>query len=264
MEIKFTKVDYQDFHNLTFSIPETGICGITGKGKTTLLNLISGTLKTEGTITFAGEILSNKTRLSITKKIGFIDYLFQNKYNKTTIEEYMNYMISYYKLNMKDPTKKIVDSLKIANLKQEYLKRNINTLSTSEKKLFQIALCLITNPKVILLDEPFINLDTKNQKKLFRLLTQLNEKYKITIVIASHDSEMLYRYTNHLIILKNYKILKEGNTKSLYENVKYLLKEKIEVPDIVLFTYKAKINKKIKIDYHRDIRDLIKDIYKHV
>lgn len=264
MEIKLNKVNYKNFHNLTFKIPNEQICGITGPGKTTILNLLTGRLAVEGEITYDRELLSAKNKLIITKKIGLVEQNFENQYSKTTIEEYMNYMILYYRLNMKNPEKKITDSLKIVNLKKEYLKREIVTLSTSEKKLFQIAVCLITNPKAILLDEPFINLDSKNQKKLFRLLTGLNEKYNINIIIASNDSEILYRYTKHLVILKNNKVLREGNSKDIYENVKFLIREKLEIPDIVLFTYKAKNNKKVKIDYHQDIRDLIKDIYKHI
>lgn len=264
MEIEFKEIEYKDFQKLSFQIPENEITGITGLGKTTILQLITGKYMMKGKALYQKENLSNKNRITITKQISLIESIFENKYGKSTIEEYMTYMIYYQKLKMKDPKKKIIDSLKIAGLDKTYLTRNITTLSVSEKKRFQLSISLVTNPRAILLDEPFINLDTKNQKKLFRLLTQLNEKYKISIVIASHDSEMLYRYTKHLIILKNHKVIKEGNTKEVYEEVEDLQKEDIEVPDIVLFTYKAKKDKKVKIEYHRDIRDLIKDIYKHI
>jgi hypothetical protein len=59
-------------------------------------------------------------------------------------------------------------------------------------------------------------------------------------------------------------ILIEGNTKEVYEKVDFLKENRIPLPEIVEFTYSAKKQKKAKIDYHRDIRDLIKDIYKHV
>ena len=62
----------------------------------------------------------------------------------------------------------------------------------------------------------------------------------------------------------NDKILKEGNTFDILTNVNYLKKNKIDIPDIVEITYLALKNKKVKIDYHKDIRDIIKDIYKHV
>ena len=264
MEIKFTKVNYQKFHNISFEIPENEITGIYRTNSDSILDLLMGKVNYDGTINFGEKILSNKNKLSLIKKISIVENTFQNKYSKTTIEEYMTYMFEYYKFDIKDPRKKIIDSLKIVDLKDNYLTRNITTLSTSEKKLLQIAISLINNPKIIILEEPFTNLDTKTEKKIFRLLTQLNEKYKICIIITSKDSEILYKYTKHLIIFKNNKVLKEGNSKEIYENVKFLLKEDIEIPDIVLFTYKAKTEKKVNIDYHRDIRDLIKDIYKHV
>ena len=176
----------------------------------------------------------------------------------------MEFIIKYYKLTIKDPNKKILDSLKIVGLSNDYLEKNITSLSNSELKLIQLAISLLSNPDIILLDEPFINLDTKNEKKILVLLNKLKDHYKKTIVIASHDSNMLYKYTSKIIIIKNNKILIEGKTKEVYEKVAYLIRNKIEIPDIVMFTYKAKHDKNIHIDYHRDIRDLIKDIYKHV
>ena len=109
--------------------------------------------------------------------------------------------MQYYKLNIKDPQKKLEDSLKIVGLNPKYLNRNISTLSTSEKKLLQIATALLSNPELILLDDPFINLDNKNGKKLARLLDQLNDRFNISIVIATNDSEILYQYTKKLILL---------------------------------------------------------------
>jgi hypothetical protein len=75
---------------------------------------------------------------------------------------------------------------------------------------------------------------------------------------------MLYKYTNNLIILKNNKVVIEGDTYTIINRVDFLKRHSIEVPDIVKLTYLAKKKKKVKIDYHKDIRDIIKDIYKHV
>ena len=138
------------------------------------------------------------------------------------------------------------------------------TLSSSEKKLLQIAIALLANPTILLLDEPFINLDLKSQKKLQRLLLKLKERYHKTIVIASHDSNLLYTFTEMMIFLKNNAILRKGSTEDLYQNVNFLMRYHYEIPDIVLFTYKVKTTKNIRLEYHKDIRDLIKDVYRHV
>ena len=182
----------------------------------------------------------------------------------TTVEEHIMFFIQYHKLSIKDPDKKIKDSLKIVGLNSKYLTRNISSLSSSEKKLLELATVLLINPKILLLDEPFINMDNKNEKKLARLLDQLNDRFNINVVIASSDSSILYKYTKKVILLKDNKVFIEGDTKEVYSNVELLKKNNFDIPEIVEFVYLAKNKKNVKIDYHRDIRDLIKDIYKHV
>ncbi len=264
MEIKFKDVEYNDFHDLNFTISNSDITGIFGRGKTQLLRLIDAIDIATGKITY-DDIELNKNNLNeIRRKISIVEQEFQKQLFLNTVKEHMEFIIKYYKLTIKDPNKKILDSLKIVGLSNDYLEKNITSLSNSELKLIQLAISLLSNPDIILLDEPFINLDTKNEKKILVLLNKLKDHYKKTIVIASHDSNMLYKYTSKIIIIKNNKILIEGKTKEVYEKVAYLIRNKIEIPDIVMFTYKAKHDKNIHIDYHRDIRDLIKDIYKHV
>jgi energy-coupling factor transporter ATP-binding protein EcfA2 len=137
-------------------------------------------------------------------------------------------------------------------------------LSSSEQKLVQLAISLISNPDIIILEEPFISLDMKNEKRLIMLLQKIKEQYNKTIIFVSNNTDILYKYTNHIIITKNKKILIEGPTDEVFQRVDYLKRNKIEIPEIVEITYLAKKNKQVKIDYHKDIRDIIKDIYKHV
>ncbi len=264
MEIKLTNVTYEKLKKINIKIVEDGITGITGEGSKELLKILKGNLENKGTISYNKEKLVPKNIQQLTKQISYIPSIFINNYNKKTIEEYMTYMIYYNKLNIKNPRKKIIDSLKIVDLKEDYLTRIITTLSTSEMQKFKIAIALITNPKVILIEDPYINLDINNRNRIYRLLTQLNEKYKITIVIASNNSDLLYKYTKNIIILKDYQLIKQGLTKEVYEYVDLLLENDIELPDIITLAYKIKKNKDIHIDYHRDLRDLIKDIYKHI
>jgi len=264
MEIKVQKLSYKDLKDLTFTIEDKQITGITGSGKSSLLKLLNGIVQGKGIIKYNNERKTLKNKRGLVKKVSLIKTTFENTFFCNTVEEHLIYFMQYYKLNIKDPQKKLEDSLKIVGLSPKYLSRNISTLSTSEKKLLQIATALLSNPELILLDDPFINLDNKNEKKLARLLDQLNDRFNISIIIATNDSEILYQYTKKLILLENNTILLEGNTKEVYENVKFMREHNFEIPDIVMFTSIAKQEKNVKIDFHRDIRDLIKDIYKHV
>ena len=81
---------------------------------------------------------------------------------------------------------------------------------------------------------------------------------------VSLSSNKLYKYTNRIIFVKNNHTILEGDTAETYTRVDFLKRHSFSIPDIVEMTYKAKRTKGIKIIYHKDIRDLIKDIYKHV
>ena len=104
----------------------------------------------------------------------------------------------------------------------------------------------------------------KEEKKLFFLLNRLKEKYHKTIIFNTNNANQLYKYSEYLLLIKNKQIILEGPTKEIYLKVDYLTKKGFEIPEIIKFTYLAKKRKKVKIDYHEDIRDIIKDIYKHV
>ena len=141
--------------------------------------------------------------------------------------------------------------------------RDLITLSSSEKRLIELSISLLSNPELIIVEEPFLGLDFKKEKEIYSLYQKMKEKYKKTIVFISDDTTMLYKYTDNMIITKNNKIIVEDTTSNVFQRVDFLKKNSIEVPEIVLITYLAK-KKEIKIDYHKDIRDIIKDIYKHV
>ena len=96
------------------------------------------------------------------------------------------------------------------------------------------------------------------------LFSRLKEQFKKTIIIVTNDSNILYKYTDELILVKKNRIFLTGKTQNIYKRVDFLRKNGFEIPEIVEFTYLAKKKKKIKLDYHKDIRDIIKDIYKHI
>lgn len=261
MELKFINYEYKD-KNISFEIESGKIIGITGQDSSELLDVIALKTLHKGQLTINNIKINKENIREYRKKIVLIkDHINSSQHS------IINIMIDYIKrlnLNIKDPFKKITDSLRIVELDENILTRNIETLSSSEKKLFQIALCLLSNPEIIILDNPFKSLDKANEKKAIMLLQRLKDQFKKTIIIYSEDSNILYKYTNNMLFIKNDEILLSGKTDELYLRVDYLKKNKFEIPDIVQFTYIAKKKYQVKIDYHKDVRDIIKDIYKHI
>ncbi len=200
---------------------------------------------------------------AIKRQMVVVSKQMKDNIHEETIEHLMMEYMKQRDIYPRNLSKKIKDSMRIVGLPESILERGIYTLSTSEQKLVQIAISLLSNPDMILLEEPFQVLDLKNRKKIMMILKKIKDQYKKTIVILSTDPECLLKETDHLIIIKNHKVLLEDKTLEIYKQVDFLKKHRVELPDIIEFTYLARKMKNIKIDYYKDIRDIIKDIYKH-
>lgn len=237
----------------------TGIIGKSGSGKTTLIDLISGLLNTS-----SGIIKYDKKETIDLKNIG---YCFQNSksqffYDTVKKEIESSAIINNYRVNELD--KRINDVLKIVKLKQDILSKNPSDLSQSEAKKLALANILIYNPKLIILDEPTIGLDSNSKEELVRLLKMLKNKYKKTIIIVSHDLNFLHRIVDNVITLYNGEVVINGPKYEVFNDTKRLKKYGLLPPYIMMFSNKVYTKKGIKIGYRDEINDLIKDIYRNV
>lgn len=263
MEIEFIDYKYNE-NELSFTIKDKEINGILGKDYHDLVNIIKLKKDYHGTVNVNGDKLSKEEIIKYNRKISIVPYEFAYNSFCETVCDLMKYEIKRKNIKLKNSEKKIKDSLVIVGLDEVLLDRKINTLSISEQKIVQLAISLISNPEVIIIEDIFKCLDKNWEKKIIMLLQKIKEQYSKTIVLASDTSEEIYKYTTNLIIFKNDKILATGNTYEIMQRVDFLKKNRISIPKIVEFTYLAKKRKNIKIDYHKDVRDIIKDIYKHV
>ncbi len=182
-----------------------------------------------------------------------------------TVYQYMKSKIFENILDIRDYRKKIYDSLKIVGLSENYLDKRVLKLSKIELQWVNFAIGLFSNPDIIVLNRVFHSLDIKNTKKLISLLSQLTEKYHKIIIICTNDAEVVYKYTKRAIIIKDNELLLSGLSENIFQdNFELLLKNNISIPKTIEFSYLANTKKNIKLGYFKDIRDLIKDIYKKV
>ena len=263
MEMKLENIRTNDWEFST-ELSSENIIGITGPEYEELLEILRLETLPEGNITMNETVVTPENHLDYYKTISIIEKEFHKINYLNTIKEHMDYIINYYHLQIKNIEKKEKDSLKIVGLDKSLLDRNITTLSSSEKKKVQIAISLLRNPDVIILDDPFRGLDNKSRKKIMTVLNKLKDQFQKLIIIGTMDADVLYQNTTKMLFVKNKRIFLESSTEEGYERVDYLKRNGFNIPDRVLFTYKAIKKKKVKINYHKDIRDIIKDIYKHV
>ena len=153
-----------------------------------------------------------------------------------------------------------LDMLNEFNLEKDFLDKRVNELSHSELKLLKYMLMVISNKSIIVVDEPFLDLDYGNKKKIVLLFNRLIKEKK-TIIISSMDSNIIYSLCKKVLFI-NSKDYYYGDINS-FKDKKLLKKYQVEMPNIVKFIELAQ-NKGIKLKYSFDIRDLIKDVYRNV
>ena len=155
----------------------------------------------------------------------------------------------------------VSDAIKVLDLPSNFLDKKISELSITEKIYLNLLRNISKIDRIIVFKNIFLGLDLNNQKKYIKLINYLKENY--IIFITSDDVNVLYRLSDFAIISTKRTIRYDSNEK-IYTNVKDLLKLKLDVPVLSYITYKAKEEKNINLFYRKDVRDTIKDIYKHV
>ncbi len=155
---------------------------------------------------------------------------------------------------------KAIEIIKDFNLDNTFLDKKINELSHSELKILKYILLIISNKKIIIIDEPFMDLDYQNKKRIILLIKSLIKGRK-TVIVGSIDSNIIYSLCKKVLFIKENDYYYDDI--KVFSNIKVLDKYNVMMPDIVRFILLAK-NKNIKLNYSYDIRDLIKDVYRNV
>lgn len=206
-ETKVTALD-----NVSFKVNKgefVAITGSSGSGKSTLLHLIGGVDRpTSGKVFIDNkdiyEMSNDNLAIFRRRQIGLV-YQFYNLIPVLNIEENIKLPLQ---LDNREPKKEDMDNmLKMLGLTSRRLHLP-NELSGGQQQRTSIGRALITNPAIILADEPTGNLDSKASEEIIDILKISNEKYKQTIIMITHDLE-LAKEADRIIKLEDGKIVKE-------------------------------------------------------
>lgn len=284
MEIKFNDVSYtynvnsplkkEALKHINLSFEEgkvTSIIGRSGSGKTTMAELMNALLfPTEGTIEIGHFLLTskgvkkNKKINDLRVNIGLVFQLPEEQFFNITVKDEISFGMKYFNYKTKDINKRVSDALKMVGLNDDYLERNPLTLSNGEKRKVAIASIIAFNPKIIILDEPTIGLDFESKKNLIQLIRKLKMRLNKTIIVISHDVELVHTISDHIIVLDNGDIITQGDKYTVFKQEELLEQYGLKVPKIIEFSNMVYRRKGIKIGYRDEMNDLIKDIYRYV
>ena len=199
--------------NVSFSVEKgefVAIVGASGSGKSTLLHLIGGVDRpTSGKVFIDGkdiyELDDDKLAIFRRRQVGLV-YQFYNLIPILNVEENITLPLD---LDNRKPNKEYLNSL-IKLLGLESRKNHLpNELSGGQQQRTSIGRALVTNPTIILADEPTGNLDSKSSDEIVELLRKSNKEYKQTIIMINHNMEIA-KCADRIIQIEDGKIVKEG------------------------------------------------------
>lgn len=264
MEIILNNLSSNKISNLNVIFSENRITSLIGNndsGVREIFNLIIGLDKIiDGEIKFDKKMLDKaSSKKKINEMINQIYYLNENSikqlFNINIKEDIKFYLDKYDK-------EKLNKMLKTFNLDNSLLLKNYSELSSSELKKILLIIGLLSTKKIIILDNPTLNLDAKSIQTLVKLLKQFKRENKI-IILSSYNTDFLLEVSDNIVVVDNKKIINQGNKFEIFSNEKLMEKVNLKVPDVISFSNAVKEIKNIKIGYRDNINDLLKDIFRY-
>ncbi len=259
MAIKMTKPTIQT-ENLSFTYPDgtvalqninieigkgerVAIVGSNGAGKSTLFLHFNGISKpTKGVIKIDGQIMSYKKDdlMEIRRKVGLV---FQNPddqlFAPTVVED-----VAFGPMNLglsdEEVDERVEEALKMVGM-SGMEKKAPHHLSGGQKKRVAIAGILAMRPEIMVLDEPTTGLDPEGVEQVMEILYTLNQE-DMSIIIASHDVEMVTQFADKIFVLHDGEIIAQGTPVQIFNNYEVLQKAHLRPPKAAELLYLLKNN----------------------
>jgi molybdate transport system ATP-binding protein len=206
------KVQLESFMlDANFSIPDRGITvvfGPSGSGKTTLLRVIAGLEKSDKGLLKIGDSVWQKGEDFLATHKRQIGYVFQDAalFDHLDVKGNLNFVIKRAIGLKEDFIESIHNLLEIKTL----LNRKTTQLSGGERQRVAIARALLTNPKILLLDEPLSALDLKRKNEILPYLDSIHNDLEIPILYVTHSQDEMSRLADHLLLIEDGNIVGSG------------------------------------------------------
>ncbi len=228
----FQKVkEKQAVKQVSFAVQKGEIFGIVGEsgcGKSTLLKVLSGLFEAqEGSVSVQGKPLwgeKKEKRKAGRKKTG-IQMVFQDPYTSLNPAKKVGWILEEpLRLNTtlteEERKERVIRILEETELPEDAANRYVAELSGGQRQRVAIAAALITNPELVLLDEPVSALDVTVQAQILELLLRLQKEHHLTYVFVSHDMAVVRKICDRVMVMKDGKVVECGATEELFLNPK--------------------------------------------
>jgi len=226
-------------HEISFIVSEgekVSLIGPNGAGKSTLLLNIAGLQESKqrkGRIKIGGIELNDKNIYGIREKIGFVFQDPNDQLFSTSVFDDVAFGLINYLNKKRDPRARDIKFIE-GRVKESLEKVNLKNvenempyfLSFGEKKLAALATVLSYDPEILILDEPSSNLDPSNRDNFIELLKRFDK----TIIVATHDLDLAYDFSERAIVLNGGRIVFDGNAREVLKDKDFLNANNLALP----------------------------------
>lgn len=193
-------------------LQKLAVSGETGSGKSTLLRIIAGLAQPDsGEVIFNGERVEGPAEKLVP---GHDEIAYLSQYFELQKFLRVEQVLSYSNVLDDSEAERLYRICRIDHL----MEHKTDQLSGGERQRIALARLLSTSPKMLLLDEPFSNLDLSSKNIIKAVIEDVIEQYEITCILVSHDPQDVLSWAEHIIILRNGKIIQKGTPKEIYYN----------------------------------------------
>lgn len=265
IEIKDLNFKYKNniiLDNISFEVKKgkwINITGTSSSGKTTIVKVIAGLIKYDGEIKINGIILDKDNIRGIRSICGFVFENPSNQFIMDTVESELAFILENLNYNPQDIKTRIDEVLELIGIKH-LINSNPISLSGGEAQKVLLALALVGNPLILVLDEAFSYLDMYDKNKILNTLYILKETKNLTIINITSDLEETL-YGDYITILDKGKVILSGKTKEVLKEEETITSLGLEMPFIVDLSNKLKFYNLLN-DIKLDMEEMVISLWK--
>jgi energy-coupling factor transport system ATP-binding protein len=248
MAITFQKVGYQypQIQQQKWAISQidllieptkefVAVIGHTGSGKSTLIQHMNALLTpTTGQLkVFEHEVAKGKPLSPIRKRVGMVFQFPEYQLFEETVERDIMFGPLNFGVSKEDATTKAAEVLAVVGMDESFLSRSPFSLSGGQMRRVAIAGILAMEPDILVLDEPTVGLDPAGQEDMMKLFTALHETYHKTLILVTHDMNIVAEYAKRVLVMKEGQLVFDGTPKDLFTDQAVLASLQLGRPDMM-------------------------------